>query len=311
MSSLHKFSWMILNVGRRSELFSSLSCVYECLLCLSISFHRQILDLNSTEAQDRVRRIRLLERSNLFRRQAQRQRCYGVLKMMWLGCANNGRSHRLAEPPSESKLRAGNATLFCDLTQAVHNFTVSFFALRVHALPELVRFVAFGVFVLPWTSQAATRERAPGNDADTLSLAKGNHLALLFAIKQVVMILHGNETGPAVKVGEIESFRELPCVHGRGADVAHLARFHHVVQRLQSFFDRCFIIPAVNLIQIHKVGLQTAKALVEFVKDGFAGETMAVGFVAHHAVDLGGNDNGFAACVRLQETPEHLLAGTP
>ena len=41
MLSLRKFAWMILNVGRRSELFSSLSCVYECLLCLSISFHRR------------------------------------------------------------------------------------------------------------------------------------------------------------------------------------------------------------------------------------------------------------------------------
>src|SRR5208337_2280840 len=142
--------------------------------------------------------------------QAERERCYGVLKMMRLGCANNGRGDRLAEQPGESQLRAGNATLFCDLTQAVHNFTVSFFALRVHALPELVRFVTSGVFALPRTSQTATRQRAPGNDADTLRLAKGNHLALLFAIKQVVMILHGNETGPAVKVGEIERFGELP-----------------------------------------------------------------------------------------------------
>src|ERR1039457_5823595 len=182
MSSLHKFSWMILNVGRRSELFSSLSCVYECLLCLSISFHRQILDLNSTEAQDRVRRIRLLERSNLFRRQAQRQRCYGVLKMMWLGCANNGRSHRLSEHPGERKPRAGNATLFCEPTPAGPHFTVSFFALRVHALPELVRFVAFGVFTLPRTSQTAARERAPGNDADALRLTEGQHLPFFFAI---------------------------------------------------------------------------------------------------------------------------------
>src|ERR1019366_6192618 len=230
--------------------------------------------------------------------------------MMWLGCANNGRSHRLAEHPGESKLRAGNATLFCDLTQAVQNFTVSFFALRVHALPELVRFVAFGGFVLPWTSQAATRQRAPGNYADTLRLAKGNHLALLLAIKQIVMILHGDETGPAVKVGQIKSLGELPRMHGRGTDITHLAGFHHVVQRLQSFFDRCFVIPAVNLVKVYIVGLQPAQALVELVQDGFAGETMAVGFVAHDAVDLGGDDDGFAADVGLQEPPKRLLAGT-
>ena len=78
-----------------------------------------------------MRRIGLLERRNLFRRQAERERCYGVLKMMRLGCANNGRGDPLAEQPDESKLRSGNATLFCDLTQAVHNFTVSFFALQI------------------------------------------------------------------------------------------------------------------------------------------------------------------------------------
>src|ERR1019366_2212700 len=93
--------------------------------------------------------------------------------MMWLGCANNGRSHRLAEHPGESKLRAGNATLFCDLTQAVHNFTVSFFALRGHALPDLFPCTAFGVFPLPRATQTAARERAPGNDADAPRPAEG------------------------------------------------------------------------------------------------------------------------------------------
>src|SRR5450759_5222999 len=130
--------------------------------------------------------------------------------MMRVGCANNRRGDDwLAEQPGESKLRAGNATLFGDLTQAVHNLKVSIFGLGVQTLAELVRFVAFSVFALPGTSQAAASERTPRNDADTLRLAKGNHLPLLFAIKQVVMILHGSEADPAVKVGEIESFGQL------------------------------------------------------------------------------------------------------
>ena len=124
---------------------------------------------------------------------------------------------------------------------------------------------------LPGAGQAAAREGTPGNDADAFGLAKGNHLALLFAIEQVVVILHGNETGPAVQVGEIERLGELPGVHGRGADVAHLARFHHVVQRLESFLDRRFVIPAMNLVEVHIVGLQTAEALVEFVKRWLCG----------------------------------------
>jgi hypothetical protein len=70
--------------------------------------------------------------------------------MMRLGCANNGRGDgRLAEQPGERNLRVWNATLSRDLSQPVHNFTVSFFGLRVHLLPELVGLVAFGAFTLP------------------------------------------------------------------------------------------------------------------------------------------------------------------
>ena len=36
---------------------------------------------------------------------------------------------------------------------------------------------------------------------------------------------------------------------------------------------------------------------------------MAVGFVAHDAMELSGNDDGFAADVGLQEPSKHLFAG--
>jgi hypothetical protein len=65
----------------------------------------------------------------------------------------------------------------------------------------------------------------------------------------------------------------------------------------------------MNLIKVHIIGLQAAEALVEFVEDSFAGETTAVGFVTHDAVDLGSDDYSFAADVRFQEPPKHLFAG--
>ena len=84
------------------------------------------------------------------------------------------------------------------------------------------------------------------------------------------MILHGDEAGPAVEVGKIKRFGELPGEHRRGSDVAHLAGFHQVVQCFQGLFDRRFIVPAMNLVKVHIVGLQAAQALVEFEEDGFA-----------------------------------------
>jgi len=60
------FSWMILNAGRRPELLSSRCLVCICLLLTLPLLPLEDSDLDSTEAQDRMRRVRLLERRNLF-----------------------------------------------------------------------------------------------------------------------------------------------------------------------------------------------------------------------------------------------------
>src|ERR1017187_1597772 len=124
---------------------------------------------NSTEAKDGMWRVQFLERSNLFGRQVQRERCYCVLEMVRFSCSDNRCGNpRLAQQPGQRKLGAGNATPFGNLPEAVHNFTVGCFSLQVHPLAELVRFIAFGGFALPGTGQATTCERAPGDDSDAL-----------------------------------------------------------------------------------------------------------------------------------------------
>lgn len=154
-------------------------------------------------------------------------------------------------------------------------------------------------------------ELVNGNDAYAFRLTEGQHLPFFFAIQQVVMILHGNEASPAVKGGEVESLRELPGIHRRGSDITDLAGFHHIVQSFQRLFDWCLIIPAVNLVKVYIVGLQSAQAPVEFVKDSFARKTPAVRFVAHDTVEFGSDDGGFATNIRLQKSAEHLLTGSP
>jgi len=68
---------------------------------------RHLDSLGSTEAQDRMRRVGLLKSSDLFGAQAQRERGYGVLKMVRLGGADNWRGDpRLAEQPCKRDLRA-------------------------------------------------------------------------------------------------------------------------------------------------------------------------------------------------------------
>ena len=64
----------------------------------------------------------------------------------------------------------------------------------------------------------------------------------------------------------------------------------------------------MNLVEVHVIGLQAAEALVELKKDCLAREAAAIGLVAHDAVQLGGDDDGFAAGVCLQKSPENIFA---
>jgi hypothetical protein len=64
----------------------------------------------------------------------------------------------------------------------------------------------------------------------TPSARQRQHLAFLFAVEEVQVILHRRETRPPMQFRDIEGAGELPGGHVAGADVARLAGFHHVVQ---------------------------------------------------------------------------------
>ncbi|HVN93040.1 MAG TPA: hypothetical protein VMT38_05065 [Terracidiphilus sp.] len=182
------------------------------------------------------------------------------------------------------------------------------FRARVHGVAELVGFKALRGFSSPGAGEPAARKWTPREHADALIDAEAGHLALFFAIEQVVVVLHGDEARPAVQVGHVERLRELPRKHGRCPDVARLSSFHDVVQGFHRLFDGCVVIPAVNLVEVNVVGLEPAKALVDFEEDFLARKAFAVGLVAHHALQLGGDDDGLTARVRFQEAADDGFA---
>ena len=106
----------------------------------------------------------------------------------------------------------------------------------------------------------------------------------------------------------IQRLGELPRPHGRRADVAHLARAHHIVQRFQRLLDRRRLVPAMDLVEIDVVRLQPAQALVQLEEDLLARKPAAVRPIAHHAVQLGRDHGVFALGVSLQQAPQHALA---
>src|ERR1700757_2742627 len=89
------------------------------------------------ETEHRVRRVRFLERRNLFGCKPQRQGGYRVGKMIRLGGAHNRRSdERFAEHPGKRKLSAGNAALFGEFAEPAGDFLVRLRRLRIQRLAE-------------------------------------------------------------------------------------------------------------------------------------------------------------------------------
>ena len=122
------------------------------------------------------------------------------------------------------------------------------------------------------------------------------------------MILHRDEARPAAHLRDMQRLLELPGPHGGGANVTRLARADNIVERLQRFLDGGFRIPAVDLVQVHVIGSKPLQAFVDLAQDGFARQPAAVRPLAHHAKDLGGDNDLVAFCKVLQGTPEDFLA---
>ena len=155
---------------------------------------------------------------------------------------------------------------------------------------------------------ATAGQRAPRDDPDALVGAERVHLPLLLAVEQVVVVLHRDEAVPAVDPLQVERLGELPGVHRRGAEVAHLAGVDQVAERLQRLLDRRRAIPAVDLVEVDVVHPEPPQARVALGEDRLARQPRPVRSVAHPAVHLGGDDQLVPAPVLGQRAADDLLA---
>ena len=66
---------------------------------------------------------------------------------------------------------------------------------------------------------------------------------------------------PAMQIRGIDGFSKLPGIHGGGTDITHLSHAHDIIQGFQSLLDGRFIIPAMDLVEIHVIRLQAAQEM--------------------------------------------------
>ena len=96
-----------------------------------------------------------------------------------------------------------------DLGHPVNDLAVGILGFREETPESLIRFGP-DTGVIPIPCQLPAGLRAPGNDSDPFGGAKRQHLALLLAIQEVDQVLHADEAGPAVPLGDAEGACELP-----------------------------------------------------------------------------------------------------
>ena len=72
--------------------------------------------------------VGLFERCDFFFREADGERCDGVVEMMRLAGSHNRRSHgRLRQQPRKGDLGAGKGALLRNLSETIDNLVVGFF----------------------------------------------------------------------------------------------------------------------------------------------------------------------------------------
>ena len=116
----------------------------------------------------------------------------GVREMVRLGRAGEDRvDDRVLQYPGERDLRHGNAALGGDLLDRIDDRAV---ALEVERVPE---HVGLGVLLRSLSALVSPRagidagvQRAPGDGADALVGQEAEHLALLLAVGEAVLVLH-------------------------------------------------------------------------------------------------------------------------
>ena len=231
----------------------------------------------------------------------------GVIELIELARADDRcGDHGLRQHPRQCYLRGLGVARLGDLKDAVHDGEV-----RV-AIVEVVRIVVGAgarglglargqLAALTASGKESARQRRPRNTADLLVEAQRNHLALFFAIDQVVVVLHGDEAREPVRRLKLQHLLKLPSVHARSTEVERLAGLHHIVQRLAGLFDGRVLVEAVNLIEVNIIHAEALQAGVNRGQDVLAREAAVVGRVGHRIEDLGGDDQLFAARLELTQ----------
>ena len=108
--------------------------------------------------------------------------------------------------------------------------------------------------------EETTSQRKVGQDANVVGVTVGDHLLFLRPLEHVVVVLDADKGRPTPEVGDGVGPRQLPGGKVGGANVAHLATAHQIIERAQRLFNWRGRVPAMDLVEVDVVTLQAAQA---------------------------------------------------
>ena len=138
------------------------------------------------------------------------------------------------------------------------------------------------VELLVGPGEVAPRQRAPRDDADVVFLTEGQHLPLLLAVEQVVVVLHRDELVEPEVLGGVLCLGELVGPHRTRAEIADLLAADRVVEGTHRHVDGRVVVPAVSLVEIDRLHTQSFTTGVEFLLDRLPGEPARVRVLVVH-----------------------------
>ena len=115
----------------------------------------------------------------------------------------------------------------------------------------------------PRPREAAAGQRAPRDHADALVGAERQHLPLLLAVEQVVVVLHRRRSGSSRCARRRAAPWRTATPTSTTPRCSAPCRLDDVVQRLHRLLDRRAVVPAVDLVEVDVVGAEAAQAVVD------------------------------------------------
>ena len=134
----------------------------------------------------------------------------------------------------------------------------------------------------------AARHRAVRGDAHAMVGAGRQYLDLGHAIEQVVVGLAHHRPRHAHLPGQVHQLRDAPAPKIGNAPVADLARAQHGIERPQGLLQVHAVVVAVQIENIHMVGLQPPEARLDLAQHPAARIVRLVHAVRHRVAELRG-----------------------